>query len=189
MATPLAGGGLLNSAASSLKVTSVALDGIAHALAHQQVNLGSLITTLSKVLATLAAWHEQLRELVANWDGVMRALAQHEQQLQGLVVNENQVMAVLDQALARSSPSLNAAIAELPQLVNSAGTYTANADVIFGQVSQQVKPIDELFYELSSVFSATDSRGNHYWRVYPVSGSGAVGQLLIPSRGNRKGTP
>ncbi len=179
----------LNDTAGALKTTSVALDGIAHAIAHQQVNLGSLITALSKVLATLAAWHEQLKELVANWDGVMRALAQHEEQLQGLVVNENQVMAVLDQALARNSPSLNAAIQELPQLVNSANTYTANGDVIFGQVSQQVKPIDELFYELASVFSATDSQGNHYWRVYPVTGGGTPGQPLIPSPSTRKGTP
>src|SRR5260370_11001684 len=64
----------LNTTAGPLQVTSAALDGIAHAVAHQQVDLGSLITSLSKVLATLAVWHSQLRSLVANWDGVMRAL-------------------------------------------------------------------------------------------------------------------
>jgi phospholipid/cholesterol/gamma-HCH transport system substrate-binding protein len=180
----------LNAAAGPLQVTSEALDGIAHAIAHQQVNLGSLITSLSKVLATLAAWHSQLRSLVANWDGVMRALAQHEQQLQGLVVNEDQVMAILDQALARNSPSLNAAIGELPQLVSTASTYTANGDVIFGKVSQQVTPINELFYELASVFSGTDSQDNHYWRVYPVSGgTGTISQPPLPPGGTGKGTP
>jgi virulence factor Mce-like protein len=180
----------LNSTAGTLKVTAVALDGIAHAIAHQQVNLGSLITSLSKVLATLAAWHSQLKALVVNWDAVMRALAQHEQQLRGLVVNEDQVMAVLDQALAHNSPSLATAIGELPQLVNSANTYTANGDIIFGKVSQQVTPINELFYELASVFSATDSQGNHYWRVYPVSGgTGTISQPVLPSPSIPKGTP
>lgn len=180
----------LNAAAGSLKATSVALDGIAHAIAHQQVNLGSLIASLAKVLDTLAAWHSQLRELVANWDGVMRALAQHERQLQGLVVNENQVMATLDQALARNSPALNAAIQGFPQLINGADRYTANGTVIFGKVTQQLKPIDELFYELASVFSATDSQGNHYWRIYPVSGgAGTVSQPAVPPHSTRKGTP
>jgi phospholipid/cholesterol/gamma-HCH transport system substrate-binding protein len=181
-------GQVLNAAAGSLTQTSVALDGIAHALASQQVSLGSLITSLSKVLATLAAWHTQLAALVGNWDAVMRALAAHEQQLQGLVVNENQVMGVLDQALARNSPALASAVSELPALVNSAGTYTANADVIFGRVSAQTKSIDQLFYELASVFSATDSQGNHYWRVYPVSGGlGSLSQPLIPAGSTTKG--
>ncbi|HYZ54826.1 MAG TPA: MlaD family protein [Streptosporangiaceae bacterium] len=180
----------LNAAADTLKVTSQALDGISHALADQQVNLGSLITSLSKVLATLAAWHQQLKALVGDWDGVMRALAQHEQQLQGLVVNENQVMTILDQALAGNSTALHTAIQESPQLINSANTYTANGGIIFGQVSQQVTSIDELFYELASVFSATDSQGHHYWRVYPVSGGlGTVGLPLIPSPSTKKGKP
>jgi phospholipid/cholesterol/gamma-HCH transport system substrate-binding protein len=176
----------LNASATSLKTTAQSLDGIAHALASQQVNLGSLISSLSKVLATLATWHDQLKGLVANWDAVMRALAQHEQQLQDLVVNENQVMAILDQALSRNSAALQTAIAESPALINSADRYTAGGGIIFGKVSQQVKPIDELFYELASVFSATDSEGNHYWRVYPVVGG-------LPSLGqppsSQKGTP
>jgi ABC-type transporter Mla subunit MlaD len=180
----------LNAAAGTLKVTSQALDGISHALANQQVNLGSLITSLSKVLATLAAWHQQLKALVGDWDGVMRALAQHEQQLQGLVVNENQVMTILDQALAGNSTALHTAIQSSPQLINSANTYTASGGVIFGQVSQQVKSIDELFYELASVFSATDSQGHHYWRIYPVSGGlGTVSLPLIPSPSTKKGKP
>jgi virulence factor Mce-like protein len=174
----------LNASATSLKTTAQSLDGIAHALASQQVNLGSLISSLSKVLATLAAWHDQLKGLVANWDAVMRALAQHEQQLQGLVVNENQVMAILDQSLSRNSAGLQAAIAESPALINSANRYTAGGGIIFGKVSQQVKPIDELFYELASVFSATDSQGRHYWRVYPVTGGLPV---QLPS--SQKGTP
>ncbi len=182
-------GQTLNSTAGSLKLTAQALDGIAHAVAHQQVNLGSLITTLSKVLSTLAAWHEQLRSLVANWDGVMQALAQHEQQLQGLVVNENQVMSILDQALAGNSGSLNAALRQTPQLIGNANVYTGNGQLIFGKISQNTQPIDELFYELASVFSATDSQGHHYWRVYPVSGGlGTISQPLLPS-GSKKGTP
>jgi phospholipid/cholesterol/gamma-HCH transport system substrate-binding protein len=183
----------LNATAPGLKTTSVALKGISHALAHQQVNLGSLITSLSKVLATLAAWHTQLKSLVADWDGVMRALAQHEQQLQGLVVNENQVVTILDQALAGNTPALNSAIRQSPQLINTADQYTGNAGTIFGKVSKQVKPIDELFYELASVFSASDSQGHHYWRVYPVSGgAGTISQPLIPpasGTSSKKGTP
>jgi phospholipid/cholesterol/gamma-HCH transport system substrate-binding protein len=185
----------LNATAGSLKPTAVALDGIAHSLAHQQVNLGSLITTLSKVLNTLAAWHSQLRSLVANWDGVMRALAQHEQQLRGLVVNENQVATILDQALAGNSPALASAIQQSPALVNNAGSYASRAKILFGRVSQQTQPIDQLFYELASVFSATDSQGHHYWRVYPVSGGlGTLSQPLLPSSsgstsGSKKGKP
>jgi len=183
-------GRTLNSAAGSLKVTSQALDGIAHAVAHQQVSLGSLITTLSKVLATLAAWHTQLRSLVANWDGVMRALARHERQLQGLVVNENQVMSILDQALAGNSGALSNAIRQTPQLVDNAGAYTGNGQVIFGKIAKNTKPISELFYELASVFSATDSQGHHYWRTYPVSGGlGTISQPLLPSARSTKGTP
>lgn len=183
-------GQTLNTTAGSLKVTSQALNGIAHTLAHQQVNLGSLITTLSKVLATLAAWHNQLGSLVTNWDGVMRALAQHEQQLQGLVVNENQVMSILDQALAGNSAALNSAIQQAPQLVDNANRYTGNGQVIFGKVSQNTKSIDELFYELASVFSGTDSQGHHYWRIYPISGGlGTLSQPLIPSTKGTKGTP
>ena len=184
-------GQTLNSAAGTLKVTAQALDGIAHAVAHQQVSLGSLITTLSKVLATLAAWHQQLKALVYDWDSVMRALAQHEQQLEGLVTNENQVMSILDQALAGNAGSLNSAIRQTPQLIGNASGYTGNGQVIFGKVAANVKPIDELFYELASVFSATDSQGNHYWRVYPVSGGlGTISTPLIPSgRGTAKGVP
>lgn len=180
----------LNSTTGSLKVTAQALDGIAHALASQQVNLGSLITSLSKVLATLAAWHQQLKALVADWDGVMRALAQHEQQLQGLVVNQNRVTAILDQALAGNATALHTAIQSSPPLINSANAYTARGDVIFGQVSQQTKSINELFYQLASVFSATDSQGHHYWRVYPVSGGpGTVVLPPMPSPSTKKGTP
>lgn len=182
-------GQTLNSTAGTLKVTAQALDGIAHAVAHQQVNLGSLITSLSKVLDTLAAWHQQLRSLVANWDGVMHALALHEQQLQGLVVNENQVMSILDQALAGNSASLNSAIRQSPQLIDNANRYTGNGQVIFGKISQNVRPIDELFYELASVFSATDSQGNHYWRINPVSGGlGTISQPLIPSGSSPSGS-
>jgi phospholipid/cholesterol/gamma-HCH transport system substrate-binding protein len=176
----------LNTSATGLKTTAQALDGIAHAVASQQVNLGSLISSLSKVLATLAAWHNQLNGLVANWDAVMRALVQHEQQLQGLVVNEDQVMAILDQALSRNSTALQTAIAESPVLINSANRYTAGGGIIFGKVSQQVKPIDELFYELASVFSATDSQGRHYWRVNPVTG-GLPSLVTLPN--SQKGTP
>jgi phospholipid/cholesterol/gamma-HCH transport system substrate-binding protein len=184
-------GQTLNTTAGTLNVTAQALDGIAHAVAHQQVNLGSLITTLSKVLATLAAWHQQLKGLVADWDGVMRALAQHEQQLQGLVVNENQVMSILDQALAGNAGSLNSAIRQTPQLVDNANGYTGNGQIIFGRIASNVKPIDALFYELASVFSATDSQGNHYWRVYPVSGGlGTISTPLIPSgKGSATGAP
>jgi phospholipid/cholesterol/gamma-HCH transport system substrate-binding protein len=181
-------GQTLNSAAGSLKQTARALDGIAHAVAHQQVNLGTLITTLSKVLATLAAWHEQLRSLVASWDRVMRALAQHEQQLQGLVVNENQVMSILDQALAGNTGSLNTAISQTPQLISNTDTYTGNGQLIFGKLAGSTKAIDELFYELASVFSATDSQGHHYWRVYPVSGGlGTISQPLIPAGAGKGG--
>ena len=184
-------GQTLNATAGTLKVTAQALDGIAHAVAHQQVNLGSLITTLSKVLATLAAWHQQLKFLVSDWDGVMHALAQHEQQLQGLVVNENQVMSILDRALAGNAGSLNSAIRQSPQLIDNANGYTGNGQLIFGRIAANVKPIDELFYELASVFSATDSQGNHYWRVYPVSGGlGTISTPLIPSgRSTAKGVP
>lgn len=182
-------GQTLNTTAGTLRATSQALDGVAHAIAHQQVNLGSLITTLSKVLATLAAWHQQLRSLVVNWDGVMRALAAHEQQLQGLVVNENQVMNILDQALAGNAGSLNSAIRQTPQLVGNANIYTGNGQVIFGKVAQNARPIDELFYELASVFSGTDSQGHHYWRVYPVSGGlGTISTPLIPGS-SKKGKP
>ena len=56
-------------------------------------------------------------------------------------------------------------------------------------MSQQTQPIDQLFYELASVFSATDSQGRHYWRVYPVSGGlGTLSQPLLPSAGSTSGS-
>ena len=176
----------LNDQVGTLKTTAQSLDGISHSLASQQVNLGSLISSLSKVLATLAAYHSQLRGLVANWNGVMQALDRHEQELQGLIVNENQVMAILDQAFAHNAANLHTAIQEAPQLVNGANAYATHGHVVFSKVDAQLKSVNELFYELASVFSATDTKGNHYWRVYPVSGGfGTLTQPLIPSGGTK----
>jgi phospholipid/cholesterol/gamma-HCH transport system substrate-binding protein len=171
----------LNSEAASLKQVAQSLQTVAHSVASQQQNLDTLLTALQKVLDTLAAWHSELRLLIGNWDRLMRTLASREQDLQGLFVNEDQVMAVLDQALSHNAPALHQTIAQSPQLIDNAQHYTTNGTQIFGQIASNTTSITDLFYELASVMSATDSQGNHYWRVYPVSGGlGTIGQPLIP---------
>jgi virulence factor Mce-like protein len=172
----------LNSSAGSLKLVAQSLETVARALADQNANLDTLLTSLGKVLETLAAWHSELRQLIGDWDSVMRTLAQREQDLQGVFVNEDQVMAIIDQALSQNAPSgLHQAIAGSPQLVDSANHYTTNGSVIFGRVADNTTSVADLFYELASVMSGVDSQGNHYWRVYPVSGGlGTISQPLLP---------
>jgi ABC-type transporter Mla subunit MlaD len=173
----------LNSSAGSLKAVAQSLETIARAVADQQGHLDRLLTSLSKVLQTLAAWHGELRTLITDWDGLMRTLAQRERDLQGLFVNEDQVMAILDQALSRNAPGLHQAVADSPRLVDSADHYTSNGQVIFGRVADNTSSISDLFYELASVMSGTDEKGNHYWRIYPVSGGlGTISQPLIPQQ-------
>jgi len=174
----------VNAEAASLRQVAQSLQTVAGSLARQEGDLGSLLIELRKVLETLAAWHDQLRALVQNWDQVMQALAAHEQSLEDLFVHENEVMAILDQALSRNAPGLHQAVQQSPELIDSAAAYTANADVIFGRVSQHTGPIAELFQELASVMSATDEHGNHEWRVYPVSGGlGTISQPLLQGGG------
>ncbi len=174
----------INSETASLEQVATSLEQVAAALAREEGEMGPLLTDLNKVLQTLAAWNVQLGQLIQHWDGVMRALAAHEQSLQGLIQNEEQVMAVLDAALSRNAPGLGRALAQSPALLESANAYTANSDVIFGQVSQHTDSISQLFRELASVMSATDSQGNHEWRIYPVSGGlGTISQPLLGGAG------
>jgi virulence factor Mce-like protein len=172
----------LNSQAGSLKLVAQSLETVAKALVDQNANLDTLVTSLRKVLETLAAWHSELRQLIGDWDSVMRTLAQKEQDLQGFFVNEDQVMAIIDQALSQNAPTgLHQAIARSPQLVDNANHYTTNGTAIFGKVADNTTSITDLFYELASVMSGVDSQGNHYWRVYPVSGGlGTISQPLLP---------
>lgn len=172
----------LNSEAGSLKVVAQSLQTIASAVADANAQMDTLLTSLQKVLETLAAWHSELRQLIGDWDGVMRTLASKEQDMQGVIVNENQVMTIIDQALSRNTLGLNQAIAQAPQLVDNTNHYTTNATQIFGQINDNQSSVTSLFYELASVMSATDGQGNHYWRVYPVSGGlGTISQPLLPS--------
>lgn len=171
----------LNSSAGSLKVVAQSLQTIAAAVADQNVQMGTLLTSLQKVMETLAAWHSELRLLIQNWDSVMRTLASKEQDMQGVIVNENQVMAIVDQALSKNTAGLHQAIAQSPQLVDNANHFSTNGAQIFGQIAGNTDSVTGLFYELASVMSGTDSQGNHYWRVYPVSGGlGTVSQPLLP---------
>ncbi|HEX4215953.1 MAG TPA: MlaD family protein [Candidatus Dormibacteraeota bacterium] len=177
-------GGNLNSEAASLQSVATSLQTVAQAVVNQQADFSSLITSLTKVLETLAAFHSQLRALIGNWDTLMQTLAEREQDLDGLIINENQVMTVVDGALAENAPGLHQAIQTAPQLINGANVYTKNSDTIFGQVSQNQADIANLFYELASVMSGTDSSGNHYWRVYPVSGGlGTISEPLLGQGG------
>jgi phospholipid/cholesterol/gamma-HCH transport system substrate-binding protein len=180
----------LNSEAGSLKDVAQSLQTIAAAVSDENVQMGTLLTSLQKVLETLAAWHSQLRTLIADWDGVMRTLASKEQDLQGVIVNENQVMAIVDQALSANTGALHQAIGQSPQLIDSANHYTTNATQIFGQINDNQPSVANLFYELASVMSGTDSQGNHYWRVYPVSGGlGTISQPLLPAPALPPATP
>lgn len=175
-------GGNLNSEAASLQSVATSLQTVAQAVVDQQAGFSSLITSLTKVLETLAAFHRQLRSLIANWDTLMQTLAARERDLDGLIINEDQVMTVVDGALAQNAPALHQAIQVAPQLIDGANVYTKNSDTIFGQVSQNQADIANLFYELASVMSGTDQSGNHYWRVYPVSGGlGTISEPLLGS--------
>jgi virulence factor Mce-like protein len=172
----------LNAEAGDLRQLADSLSTIAHTLASSQQHLDSLISSLRKVLETLAAWHSEFRALIADWDRLMQELASRERDLQGTLVGQDRVMTVLDQALAGpSAQDLHTALAEAPGALDSADHYLDRGGVVFPAISKESPSVAGLFYELASVMSATDSNGDHMWRVYEVGGPQAASAGCPPS--------
>jgi phospholipid/cholesterol/gamma-HCH transport system substrate-binding protein len=174
----------LNVSASDLRGVAQSLETIAHAVASQQGNLDVLLSTLRKVLDTLAAYHSQIRALIGDWDRLMRTLASRESNLQGLFVQEDRVVTILDQALAGgNAQGLHNALAEAPGLLDNTNHYLDNAQPIFSDLDTDVPSITALFDRLASVMSGTDPQGDHMWRIYAVVNAGTVA-LPCGSSGN-----
>jgi hypothetical protein len=91
-------------------------------------------------------------------------------------------MTVLDQALAGpSAQDLHTALAEAPGALDSADHYLDRGEVVFPALAKDAPSVAGLFYELASVMSATDSNGDHMWRVYEVGGPQAASAGCPPS--------
>jgi virulence factor Mce-like protein len=162
----------LNDQAGSVKQLAGSLEVIAHTLAANQDHLDVVISSLRKVIETLAQWHSEFRALVTQWDQLMVTLASREQNLQNLFIEQDRVMQIFDQALSgNAATSLNAAIAEGPSALNSANHYISNGNIAFPRIEQNTSDISALFIELSSVMSgcADAQCGHHAWRVYNVA--------------------
>ncbi|HLI39404.1 MAG TPA: MlaD family protein [Streptosporangiaceae bacterium] len=171
-------------------------NSVMQALAAHEQELQGLIVNENRVMSVLDQAFARNSAAPGMYSSLgLGPLTSQELATERSLGEQGQVSAILGQTLAGNTPgltgsaalgsdaeALHAAIQELPQLVNSANHYATNGGYIFGKVSQQTQAINELFYELASVFSATDSQGNHYWRVYPVSGGlGTLSQPLLPS--------
>jgi virulence factor Mce-like protein len=160
----------LNLQAEDLKMLADDLVVISQTLVDNQQHFSQLLSSLGKIMDTLAAYHSEFRALIADWDRLMKALAANEANLEGTISQDAQVMATIDQALAGNAQGLHGALAEAPQTVDNLNGYIGKGQVIFGQLGTEVPDIDEVFNELASAFSATDPNGDHMWRVYCVGG-------------------
>ncbi|TME14982.1 MAG: MCE family protein [Chloroflexi bacterium] len=164
-------GGDLNTQAGDLKVLASAIDTITGSLASNSDHLNQLIISLGKILETLAAYRTEFRALIQDWDRLMVALYQKEADLQGTFREDARVMAIFDQALSGGGgQDLNAALAEAPQTLDVTNHYLDSGTTMFADLQPTIPDIDATFDRLASAFSATDSQGNHYWRVYCVGG-------------------
>ena len=163
----------LNLQAEDLKMLAGDLDVISQTLVDNQAHFQELLSSLGKILDTLAAYHSEFRQLIADWDRLMQALADNEANLEGTISQDAQVMATFDQALAGNAQGLNGALAEAPQTIDNVNGYLGKGTVIFGQLNAEVPDIDAVFNRLASAFSATDPNGDHMWRVYCVGGPSA----------------
>ncbi|GAC1653791.1 MAG: hypothetical protein NVS9B1_03750 [Candidatus Dormibacteraceae bacterium] len=160
----------LNAQAGELQQLAADLESISHTLASNQDHFDRLLQSLGKIMATLAAYHSEFRQLVTDWDRLMQELAAREADLQGAIREDNHVMAILDQALAGNTEGLHGALAEAPSTLDRTDAYLDKGSSIFSQLNTESADIDAVFDRLASAFSATDSQGNHYWRVYCVGG-------------------
>ena len=163
-------GGDLNTQAGDLKQLAGDLVVISQTLVDNQQHFDRLLQSLAKIMDTLAAYHSQFRALIADWDRLMRALAANEADLQGAISEDARVMAIFDTALAGNVQGLHGALAEAPRTIDNANAYLGNGNQIFGQLGNQIPDIDLVFDRLASAFSATDSQGQHMWRVYCAGG-------------------
>ena len=163
----------LNLQAEDLKMLAGDLDVISKTLVDNQAHFAELLSSLGKIMDTLAAYHSEFRQLIADWDRLMRALASDEADLEGTISQDAQVMATFDQALAGNAQGLNGALAESPRTIDNLNGYLGKGQVIFGQLDTESPSIDAVFNRLASAFSATDPNGDHMWRVYCVGGPSA----------------
>lgn len=164
----------LNTQAGDLKRLAADLDVITRTIAANQDHMDRLLVSLGKIMETLAAYHSEFRALLADWDRLMQTLASRETDLQGAIREDAHVMAILDQALGgQTAVGLQGALAEAPATIDHTDAYLGKGDSLFGQLNGEVPNIDAVFDRLASAFSATDSHGNHMWRVYCVGGPSA----------------
>lgn len=172
----------LNQQGGDLKILAANLVTIAGTLATSSERLDSLISSFTKVLQTLAAWHAQFRALVADWDTLMKTLASRESDLQGFFVQQDRVLGIFDQALAGSGATgLHDTIAEGPGALQSVNHYLDQGAVVFPGVANETGSVASLFYELASVMSGVDpSTGQHMWRVNFVGGCQTVSAPQAP---------
>lgn len=164
----LAGRGAnLNAQAGDFKALAADLRSISGTLSSNAQHLDRLLISLSKILTTLATFHAEFRALITDWDRVMQALADREKELQGTIAGQDRVMKIFDAALSGSSPDdIRAALAAAPQTLDDANHYLDQGSVLFSTLQPEVPDINTTFQRLASAFSAQDSSGNHYWRVY-----------------------
>ncbi len=161
----------LNTQAGDLKQLANDLNLITRTIARNQDHMDRLLVSLGKIMETLAAYHAEFRALLADWDRLMQTLASRESDLQGAIREDAHVMAILDQALGgQTAVGLQGALAEAPTMLDRTDGYLNKGSNLFGQLNGEVPNIDAVFDRLASAFSATDSQGNHMWRVYCVGG-------------------
>ncbi|MHB8572846.1 MAG: MlaD family protein [Candidatus Dormibacteria bacterium] len=171
----------LNTSAGDLKQLSSDLDTLSQTLATDQGHVDTLVISLAKVVATLAQYHSEFRGTITQWDSVMKTLGSHESDLAGTFQGQDQVLGILDQALSASSPAqLHDALAQAPATLDNLNHYSTDATPVFAGLAQHSVPIGALFRELDSVMSATDSQGNHLWRVYNVGNCQNVANPYVP---------
>lgn len=181
-ATVAGRGADLNQQGGDLKVLAANLATIAGTLASSSERLDSLISSFTKVLQTLAAWHTQFRALLTDWNTLMKTLASRESDLQGFFVQQDRVLGILDQALAGSGATgIHDAIAAGPSALQNINRYLDQGSVVFPGVASETGSVASLFYELASVMSGVDpSTGQHMWRVNLVGGCQTVSAPQAP---------
>jgi len=174
----------LNTQAGDLRAVAADIATISRTVANSAEKFDRLLISLGKILETLAAYHAEFRSLVADWDRLMVALASHEADLKGTFVEDARVMAIFDEALAGgSAPGLHDALAAAPAALNNTNRFLDRGTQVYGDLQPVVPDIDTVFQRLASAFSATDSQGNHQWRVYCSGGCFQPGVATPPTPG------
>jgi phospholipid/cholesterol/gamma-HCH transport system substrate-binding protein len=176
----LAGNGSnLNQQAGDFKALASDLRTIASSIAQNAQHVDRLIISLAKILNTLAQFHAEFRALVTDWDRLMKALLERESDLQGTFRGQDRVMQIFDATLSGQSPSdINQALAEAPAALDNANHYLDDSKIVFDQLNPVVPEMNTTFQRLASAFSAYDTNGDHYWRVYCAGNSQPVSGVL-----------